>query len=128
MKSIFGRLSVYDIMSGSKKFMDEFKHHLQHGNHLQEQRVMLGIAQKIGLESWNSEWYSDFKSQYENGEKKLIEERLETLGKMGTPDRQKSVRASLLNDGTHDYDHWTNALSMLEKHGNLYAGGLQDLE
>lgn len=128
IKSIFGRLSVHDLISGSKKFMEEFKHHLQHGNHLQEQRVMLGIAKQIGLESWNSEWYADFKSQYENGEKKLIEERLETLGKMGTPDRQKSIRASLLNNGTHDYDHWTNALSMLEKHGNLYAGGLQDLE
>lgn len=47
---------------------------------------------------------------------------------MGTPDRQKSIRASLLNNGTHDYDHWTNALCMIEKHGNLYAGGLQDLE
>jgi hypothetical protein len=128
MKSIFGRLSAYDIMSGSKKFMEAFKHHLQHGNHLQEQRVMLGIAKKIGLESWNSEWYADFKSQYENGEKKLIEERLESLGKMGTPDRHKSIRTSLLNNGTHDYDHWTNALSMLEKHGNLYAGDLQDLE
>lgn len=128
MKSIFGRLSAYDIMSGSKKFMEAFKHKLQHGNHLQEQRVMLGIAKKIGLDSWNSEWYADFKSQYENGEKKLIEERLESLGVMGTPDRHRSIRASLLNNGTHDYDHWTNALSMLEKHGNLYAGGLQDLE
>jgi len=128
IKSAFGRLSINDLISGSKKFMDEFKHHLQHGNHLQEQRVMLGIAKKMGLDGWNSEWYADFKSQYENGEKKLIEERLETLGKMGTPDRQKSIRASLLNNGTHDYDHWTNALCMIEKHGNLYAGGLQDLE
>lgn len=128
LRAAFGRLSIHDLMSGSKKFIEEFKHHLQHGNHLQEQRVMLGIAKKIGMNNWNSEWYADFKSQYENGEKKLIEERLETLGKMGTPDRQKSIRASLLNNGTHDYDHWTNALSMIEKHGNLYAGGLADLE
>lgn len=41
LKAAFGRLSVHDLISGSKKFMDEFKHHLQHGNHLQEQRVML---------------------------------------------------------------------------------------
>lgn len=80
------------------------------------------------MDKWNSEWYADYKSKYENEEKSLIEKRLETLGKMSTPLRQKSIRASLLNDGTHDYDHWTNALCMIEKHGTLYAGELQDLE
>ncbi len=80
------------------------------------------------MKKWNAEWYWDYKSKAENEEKKMIEDRLDTLGKMSSPDRQKSIRASLLNDGTHDYDHWTNALSMIEKHGHLYAGGLQDLE
>ncbi len=128
LRHAFGRLSVHDILSGGKKFFDELKHHLEHGSHLQEQRVMLEIANKMGMKNWNSEWYADFKSKYENEEKNLIEARLKTLGEMGTPLRQKSIRASLLNDGTHDYDHWTNALCMIEKHGNLYAGELQDLE
>jgi hypothetical protein len=89
---------------------------------------MLGIAKRMGMDNWSSEWYADYKSQYENSEKNLIEERLKKLAAMATPLRHKSIRSSLLNNGTHDYDHWTNALSMLEKHGNLYAGGLQDLE
>ncbi len=128
LKHIFGRLSVHDIISGMNKFTETFKHHLQHGNHLQEQRVMLGIAKRIGMDNWNSEWYADYKSQYENGEKGLIEERMKKLSEMATPLRHKTIRASVLNNGTHDYDHWTNALSMMEKHGHLYAGGLQDLE
>ena len=41
VRGIMGRLSVHDILSGGKKFIEEFKHHLEHGNHLQEQRVML---------------------------------------------------------------------------------------
>ncbi len=73
------------------------------------------------MKQWNREWYQDFYSKYENEEKKLIEDRLETLGKMASPDRQIAILTSLLNNGTHDYDHWTNALSMLEKHGTLYA-------
>jgi hypothetical protein len=128
LRAIMGRLSFHDIMSGGKKFFEEFKHHLEHGNHLQEQRVMLGMAKSMGMKWWNIEWYYDFKTKYENEEKKLIEERVETLGKMASPDRQKSIRNSLLTDGTHDYDHWTNAIAMLTKHGNLYAWELQDLE
>ena len=79
MRSLMGRLSINDIISGGKKFYEEFKHHLEHGNHLQEQRVMLGIAKRLGMNSWNIEWYYDFKTKYENEEKKLIEERVETL-------------------------------------------------
>ncbi len=116
-----GRLSVHDLLSGGKKFIEEFKHHLEHGNHLQEQRVMLGIAKKLGMKKWNAEWYYDFKVKYEREEKKLIDDRVETLMNMGTPDRQKSIRNSLLTNTTHDYDHWTNAIAMLKKHGHLYA-------
>lgn len=79
LRSIMGKLSFHDIMSGGKKFFDEFKHHLEHGNHLQEQRVMLDIAKKMGMKSWNIEWYYDFKTKYENEEKKIIEDRIETL-------------------------------------------------
>ena len=73
------------------------------------------------MKNWNPEWYYDFKAKYEGEEKKLIEGRLETLSKMATPERHASIRSSLLNEGTHDYDHWTNAISMIQKHGNLYA-------
>jgi hypothetical protein len=128
LRAIMGKLSFHDIMAGGKKFFEEFKHHLEHGNHLQEQRVMLSMAKNLGMKWWNVEWYYDFKTKYENEEKKLIEDRIEVLWKMATPDRQKSIRNSLLTDGTHDYDHWTNAIAMLQKHGNLYAWELQDLE
>lgn len=128
IRHMLGRLSINDIFSGGKKFIEEFEHHLKHGNSLQELRVMKGIAEKLGMKSWNQEWYFDFYSKYENEEKKIIEDRLDTLGKMPSPNRQESILASLLNNGTHDYDHWTNALSMIEKHGTLYAGKLQHLE
>ena len=121
IRGIMGRLSVHDLLSGGKKFIEEFKHHLVHGNHLQEQRVMLGIAKKLGMKKWNAEWYYDFKVKYEREEKKLIDDRVETLMNMGTPDRQKSIRNSLLTNTTHDYDHWTNAIAMLKKHGHLYS-------
>jgi hypothetical protein len=47
LKHIFGRLSIHDVFSGGKKFFEEFKHKLEHGNHMQEHRVMLGIADKL---------------------------------------------------------------------------------
>ncbi len=117
LKHLFGRASFHDLFWALKKSTEFIKKRLEHGNHLQEARIMLALGKKLWMENWNKDWYLDLKSEVENNEKKLIDDRVEELGKMSTPDRQESVKHSLLNDGTHDYEHIASALSMLEKQG-----------
>jgi len=122
IKHWFGKLSINDVMHGGKQFIDFIKEKIAHGNHLQEARVMLMLGRGIGLDQKNNDWFLDLKAKVENNEKKLVEERLEELGKMGGPDRQRSIYESLMNHGSHDYEHWASVFSMLEKHGTLYVG------
>ena len=45
-----------------------------------------------------------------------------------TPERHKEILSILLNHGSHDYDIQAATLSMLKKHGTLYAGALKKYE
>lgn len=128
LKHLFANASIHDLLHGMKGFADFIKHKLEHGNHLQEARIMLALADKFGMKKLNHDWYLDLKSKVENDEIKLVDDRVKELSDMSSPARQESIRESLLNDGTHDYEHWANAITMLEKHGTLYVGKLKDLE
>lgn len=63
-----------------------------------------------------------------NEDKSTLGKEVDRLNSFASPKRHEQALRYLKNAGSHDYEIIAAALSLLEKHGNLYPGVLAKYE
>ncbi|NDK19480.1 hypothetical protein GW819_01425 [Candidatus Gracilibacteria bacterium] len=125
LKHYLGNSSLHDIFGAGKQIVDFVKHKLEHNSKMNAAKLALSLGKTMGF---SDEWLMDLRGSVHASNKKLTDELVDELGKLPTPMRHKRTRDILNNHGSHDYEIHAAMISMLKKHGGLYAGGLKDLE
>lgn len=126
-KGLFHHASWHDIVAGFSKIPNVIKHRLEHSSKHHSAHMALAIAGKLPF--FPKEWLVDFERELNSEDKKMLEEDIDHLMALNPPwKRQKQIRAWLLEKNSGTSEILASICAMLEKHGNLYAGELKDLE
>lgn len=122
MKKFMNNPSFYDFIHGMQEIPKFVKKKLDHSSHHHAAHMTLAIAGKIPL--FPSDWLTDLQMEIHNEDKATLGKEVDRLNSFSSAKRQEQALRYLKNKGSHDYEIIAAALSLLEKHGNLYPGAL----
>jgi hypothetical protein len=112
------------MFTGAKNLISFVKHKLEHWSKLHASKFQLALGKKLGF---SDAMMRELRSQVHTGNRELMEKAVKDFPS-STPERHKEILHILENHGSHDYEVQAATLSMLKKHGNLYAGALKKYE
>lgn len=126
LKKFLNRPSFHDFIHGFQEIPKFIKKKLEHSSHHHAAHVTLALAEKIP--GFPSDWLVDLQMEIHNEDKATLGKEVDRLNSFSSPKRHEQALRYLKNAGSHDYEIIAAALSLLEKHGNLYPGVLAKYE
>lgn len=120
MKKFMNHASVYDLLHGLQEIPKFVKKKLDHSSHHHAAHATLAIAGMIPM--FPPDWLTDLQMEIHNEDKATLGKEVDRLNSFSSAKRQEQALRYLKNKGSHDYEVIAAALSLLEKHGNLYPG------
>lgn len=118
IKRLMNNPSIYDMIHGLQEIPKFVKKKLEHSSHHHAAHMTLAIADKIP--GFPSDWLTDLQMQIHSDDKATLGKEVERLNAFSSPKRHEQALRYLKDKGSHDYEIIAAALSLLEKHGNLY--------
>ncbi len=126
LKEFLNRPSFHDFLHGLSEIPKFVKKKLEHSSHHHAAHVTLALAEKIP--GFPADWLVDLQMEIHNEDKATLGKEVDRLNSFSSPKRHEQALRYLKNEGSHDYEIIAAALSLLEKHGNLYPGVLAKYE
>lgn len=74
-----GNPSLHDIFKGAKDLVGFFKHHLEHGSHVQAANMQLALGQKLKWLGVDDGMIRELRAKVYSGNKKLMTELVDTF-------------------------------------------------
>ena len=123
MKKFMNHASVYDLLHGLQEIPKFVKKKLDHSSHHHAAHAIAGMIPMVP-----PDWLTDLQMEIHNEDKATLGKEVDRLNSFSSAKRQEQALRYLKNKGAHDYEVIAAALSLLEKHGNLYPGALAKYE